>query len=450
MSEDLAEQANRISQSIVDRGTIQKIHIDGVYQVFKKHINQKIHLEPGEEIPDFDKNFFMEMSVLNGVTADTVIIENVIQKIILINNQYVTITSEELARLIYDSLSVIFDPQASRENKKLSIVWVLKSIIDRDNFPSDQKESFQKLYSEIENMLVQDFDTAINSKDSKVKQQIGQVIIFASGTIVGGTAVGVTVVLNYEAIIQELKKYNTKPSLDSQNAIPSNSDTSEENNLRNTKKPRGDDKYPPAPKKQKRFPNDVEEIKSGRRVPSENNLSTGSHEIDKSLTGINNPNAETLPQAGNPGISSNSQPNLPSISSENIGNIFPSNSANGIHNSDIPLSKLIGGITSNLPPVTSYSNTGDCDGCDCDGCDCDGCEIGCFIATAVYGDYNASQVVTLRNFRDTKLMPHFIGRLFVEKYYLFSPPIAKKLKYLPRTSQLIRHVLDMIVKWLEH
>lgn len=64
---------------------------------------------------------------------------------------------------------------------------------------------------------------------------------------------------------------------------------------------------------------------------------------------------------------------------------------------------------------------------------------GCFIATAVYGDYNAPEVIELRDFRDTVLMKNFLGKILVRIYYRFSPYLAliikekeilKKISYL--------------------
>lgn len=49
---------------------------------------------------------------------------------------------------------------------------------------------------------------------------------------------------------------------------------------------------------------------------------------------------------------------------------------------------------------------------------------GCFVATACYGDYNANEVIILREFRDNVLLNSKAGKLFVKFYYFASPPIA--------------------------
>lgn len=49
---------------------------------------------------------------------------------------------------------------------------------------------------------------------------------------------------------------------------------------------------------------------------------------------------------------------------------------------------------------------------------------GCFIATAVYGDYNAPEVIELRDFRDSYLSKYHLGKEFIKFYYQFSPFLA--------------------------
>lgn len=53
---------------------------------------------------------------------------------------------------------------------------------------------------------------------------------------------------------------------------------------------------------------------------------------------------------------------------------------------------------------------------------------GCFIATATTGDINHPDVKQLRLFRDTILSHYEIGVKFIDKYYLISPPIAKRIE----------------------
>jgi len=49
---------------------------------------------------------------------------------------------------------------------------------------------------------------------------------------------------------------------------------------------------------------------------------------------------------------------------------------------------------------------------------------GCFIATAAYGSYWESHVMTLRHFRDNVLLTNTVGRYLVKQYYAYSPPLA--------------------------
>lgn len=48
----------------------------------------------------------------------------------------------------------------------------------------------------------------------------------------------------------------------------------------------------------------------------------------------------------------------------------------------------------------------------------------CYVATAAYGSPVADDVQTLRNFRDEYLMPHALGRAFVDTYYAVGPHFA--------------------------
>jgi len=65
----------------------------------------------------------------------------------------------------------------------------------------------------------------------------------------------------------------------------------------------------------------------------------------------------------------------------------------------------------------------------------------CFIATAVYGSYNAPEVLALRNFRDDILLSSNVGRIWVNLYYIFSPPVARLLRAHLALRNMVRKVV---------
>ncbi|MCW3491536.1 CFI-box-CTERM domain-containing protein [Dethiobacter alkaliphilus] len=70
---------------------------------------------------------------------------------------------------------------------------------------------------------------------------------------------------------------------------------------------------------------------------------------------------------------------------------------------------------------------------------------GCFVATAVYSDHNAPQVLVLRGFRDSVLSRNMWGRGFVQVYYIISPPIAEFLSNNKAAKHIVKTFLDRIV-----
>ena len=63
---------------------------------------------------------------------------------------------------------------------------------------------------------------------------------------------------------------------------------------------------------------------------------------------------------------------------------------------------------------------------------------GCFIATAVYGDYDHPIVQDLRFFRNQSLYTTTIGRKFVHYYYKYSPKYADRIQAQPVLKTVIR------------
>lgn len=70
---------------------------------------------------------------------------------------------------------------------------------------------------------------------------------------------------------------------------------------------------------------------------------------------------------------------------------------------------------------------------------------GCYIATAVYGSYEAPEVLVLRRFRDEVLSQTLWGRAFIKAYYAISPPVAEWLKGADTINHLVKQALD---KWV--
>jgi len=76
---------------------------------------------------------------------------------------------------------------------------------------------------------------------------------------------------------------------------------------------------------------------------------------------------------------------------------------------------------------------------------------GCYIATACYGSYNCTQVLTFRNFRDEYLSRTVAGRMFIKTYYALSPGFAKWLENQYRINTFIRErFLEPIYKFLKN
>jgi hypothetical protein len=73
---------------------------------------------------------------------------------------------------------------------------------------------------------------------------------------------------------------------------------------------------------------------------------------------------------------------------------------------------------------------------------------GCYIATMVYGSYEAPEVMVLRKFRDEKLNRSAAGRAFINWYYSWSPGFVQKYNHLKWLHKIIRIVLNGAIRLL--
>jgi subtilisin family serine protease len=74
----------------------------------------------------------------------------------------------------------------------------------------------------------------------------------------------------------------------------------------------------------------------------------------------------------------------------------------------------------------------------------------CFIATAAYGSYLDPHVKVLRLFRDKVLLPSDFGKMLVDRYYAWSPPLADIIAGSPFLRLITRLALTPVVLLLEY
>lgn len=72
----------------------------------------------------------------------------------------------------------------------------------------------------------------------------------------------------------------------------------------------------------------------------------------------------------------------------------------------------------------------------------------CYIATAVYGSYDAPEVCTLRIFRDKYLAKRGWGQYIINFYYRYSPKLANKIRCDNKLNLIFRFLLNMFVRKL--
>src|SRR5690606_23109743 len=73
---------------------------------------------------------------------------------------------------------------------------------------------------------------------------------------------------------------------------------------------------------------------------------------------------------------------------------------------------------------------------------------GCFVATAVYGNYDCPEVRVLRRFRDQVLARTHGGRILIRAYYATSPTLVRGLGQRGWFVRIVRPMLDAMVSYL--
>lgn len=102
----------------------------------------------------------------------------------------------------------------------------------------------------------------------------------------------------------------------------------------------------------------------------------------------------------------------------------------------IPATPPVASAPSSIPTSTTHPTSSSGQG-------------GCYIATAVYGSYDAPQVLVLRRFRDEALAQSAPGRAFIRAYYALSPTLARRLSGLPSVTGITKRALDRLVTMLD-
>jgi len=341
------------------------------------------------------------------------------------NNNYNYIAKDELVEKFVESIAGLLPLNADPQVKKSLILQVVIECANSGRLPLSSAESLLIL-NKLSTLSLQEFNRLLSSdkKYKKLKNRLGWFILGGTG-VVGATGVGVTAV-HYEKVIEDLKSNDELYKPGREPYPPS---------------------YPTEPDDPKRLPKNREPYPHSSDPTKSNNLGQslkkGSRHGDDFLS------KPSPPPGGGGGGGGGSFPSQPH--DQVIDNVIERNLGAGVSNS-VDLGSSIGG---GVPePQTGGSGGGaDCgDYPDCGdfGGDCGECEpnCDCFIATAVYGSYDAPQVVSLRRFRDEKLMSYSIGRLFIAAYYQLSPPLAQWLKNSPHFAKAVSKIIDKLVACL--
>ena len=76
--------------------------------------------------------------------------------------------------------------------------------------------------------------------------------------------------------------------------------------------------------------------------------------------------------------------------------------------------------------------------------------VGCFIATVVYGTPLSEEIDIIRSWRDEKLEKTNYGRFFIHIYYKISPSIAKYISQSNLKKYFIRILLKPVICYFKN
>jgi hypothetical protein len=72
---------------------------------------------------------------------------------------------------------------------------------------------------------------------------------------------------------------------------------------------------------------------------------------------------------------------------------------------------------------------------------------GCYIATYIYGSYEAEEVIILRDFRDSVLKKFQFGNLFIKIYYFISPKLINIFSESLIFKMLCKHITSALIDY---
>jgi len=355
----------------------------------------------------------------------------------IVNNNFNV--NDELVEKFVESIAGILPLNADPQVKKSLILQVVIECEKSGLLPLSSAELLL-IFNKLSTLSLQEFNRLLSSdnKYKKLKNRLGWFILGGTG-VAGATGVGVTAV-HYQKVIEDLKSNDElyKPGRE------------------------------PDPPSYLTEPDDPERLPINREPYLPSFDPTKSNNLGQSLRIISRLGNDFLSTPSPPPGGGGGDSSLPSQSHDQVvDNIIEGNLEARVSDAVDLGSSFSGGIpepqTSGSDGVADCGDIPDCGDCgdipDCGDCgdipdcgDCGDCEpsCGCFIATAVYGSYDAPQVVNLRRFRDEKLMSYSIGRLFIAAYYQMSPPLAQWLKKSPHFAKPVRQILDRLIFILDN